>query len=81
MSVLQSPIIAGDTDALLEVLNRYQIAIPLLLQKQFIPDDNCMELSPVYTTPLKFCIYRNEPECLRTLLEFGGNPNETGLCC
>ena len=80
MSALQDPIRNGDVAALKQVLVKYGKAVPLLLQKQFIASSDCLEVDPVFTTPLKFCIMCNEPECLQVLLQAGGDPNEGGNC-
>ena len=80
MSALFVPIRTGDTEMLKQVLERYGHVTPLLLQKQFMANaDECVAPDPVYTTPLKFCITNNEPECLRILIEAGGDPNEGGM--
>lgn len=80
MSALQDPIYRGDPDALKQVLDSFGIAAPLLLDKQFTMTKNavCLEMDPIFTTPLKYCISCDEPDCLRVLLEAGGNPHERG---
>lgn len=79
MSALYDPIKARDVDRLKQVLHRYGSAVPLLLQKQFVAgSQNCCEMDPVFTTPLKFCIACKEADCLRALLHAGGDPNERG---
>ncbi|XP_067951693.1 ankyrin repeat and SOCS box protein 16-like [Watersipora subatra] len=79
LSALQEPIRNGDGAALKQVLAKYGRTVPLLLRKQFIAnDDECLMVEPIFTTPLQYCISCNEPECLKVLLEAGGDPNEGG---
>lgn len=80
MSALYHPIDDGDVVALNDTLKRFGSAVPLLLQKQFIinNDSACLDLEPIFQTPLQFCISKNEPECLKILLENGGDPRERG---
>lgn len=76
-SALYKPINEGDVDALRDTLVRFDFAVPLLLKKQF-DISNRFDMNPVFTTPLHFCIIRDQPECLKALLEVGGDPLERG---
>lgn len=80
MSALYQPIKNGNTDLLKKTLERFGPAVPLLLNKQFdsSPERGCLDVTPSFCTALQFCIMKNEPECLRILLNAGGDPNERG---
>lgn len=82
MSALYTPINEDDTELLKKTLNRFGPAVPLLLNKQFdsSPQCGCLNITPSFCTALQFCLIKNHPECLRVLLQAGGDPCERGEC-